>query len=108
MNRKKHLSQILSEKKKNNNSNNNNKKTRTKNPPVLLGIRIALPTIGSFHVMSYQANFASHKLATAMLVSCSHVMVLGKATKYSITFYLVHTTLPNYNRVTRLSAHTLA
>ena len=45
-------------------------------------------------------------LATAMLVSCSHVTVLGKATECSITFYLVHTTLPNYNWVTRISAHT--
>ena len=45
-------------------------------------------------------------LATAMLVSCSHRTVLGKATKCSITFYLVHTTLSNYNWVTRISAHT--
>ena len=46
-------------------------------------------------------------LATAMLVSCSHVMVFGKATKCFITFYLVYTTLPNYNQRTRISAHTL-
>ena len=48
-------------------------------------------------------------LATTMLVSCSpcsHVKVLGRATKCSITFYLVYTMLPNYNRVTRKSAHT--
>ena len=42
---------------------------------------------------SYQANFASHILATAMLVSCSCVKVLGKVTKCSITFYLAHTAL---------------
>ena len=28
-------------------------------------------------------------------------------TKCSVTFYLVHTTVPNYNRVTRILAHTL-
>ena len=46
-------------------------------------------------------------LATAMLVSCSHVTVLGKATKCSITFYLVHIYYQIMNRVTRISAHTL-
>ena len=45
-------------------------------------------------------------LAIAMLVSCSRAKVLGKATKSAIAFYLVPTTLPNYNRVIRLSTHT--
>ena len=45
---------------------------------------------------------------TAMLVSSPHRMVLSKATKYFITFNLVHTTLPNYNWVIRISAHTFA
>ena len=48
-----------------------------------------------------QANFANilNVSATAMLVSSLHGMVamlLGKTTKCSLTFYLVHTTLANY------------
>ena len=46
-------------------------------------------------------------LASVMLVSFPHEAVLGKTTNCSITFYLVHTTLPNNNRVTKISAHTL-
>ena len=44
---------------------------------------------------SYQANFASHHTCDR------HVGFL------LVTFYLVHTTIPNYNRVTRILAHTL-
>ena len=40
-----------------------------------------------------------------MLVSSLHVTVLGKATKCFITLYLFYTTLPNYNKVTKISAH---
>ena len=47
------------------------------------------------------------RIATSLLVSSPHRTVLGKTTKCSSTFYLVHTTLPNYNRVTRVSAHRL-
>ena len=84
---------------------------------------VCVCSIGGFHVTSYQLKqilqggfyVTSYQLkqilqvivlGTAMLVSCSHVKVQGKATKCTITFYLVHTTLPNYNRVTRISTHT--
>ena len=45
-------------------------------------------------------------LATAMLVSSLQGAVLENTTK-SVTFYLVHTTIPNYNWVTRILANTL-
>ena len=35
--------------------------------------------------------------ATAMLVSSSHETVFENTTKWPVTFYLVHTTIPNYN-----------
>ena len=48
-------------------------------------------------------------LLTAMLVSCTHGTVLGKAIKKKcfVTFYLVQTTLSNFNQVIRISANTL-
>ena len=45
-----------------------------------------------FHVPSYQAIFASHLFATAMLVSSQHRTVLDKT--------------KNYDQVTRISAYT--
>ena len=66
----------------------------------------AIKTIGGFHVTSYQANFASHctrNCHVGFLLACDGI---GKNTKCSITFYLVPTTLPNYNQMTILSAHT--
>ena len=51
-------------------------------------------------VTSYQANFASHRTRAWHDI--------GNTTKYSVTFYLVHTTIPNHNRVTRIIiTHTL-
>ena len=63
-----------------------------------------------FHFMSYQANFASHHTGDRHVVSSLHGIVLEKQQNVSLClfFYFVHTctTLPNYNRVTRISAHT--
>ena len=47
-------------------------------------------------------------LATAMLVSSLHGAVLENRTKCPVTFYLLHTIIPNYNWVTRVLAHTLS
>ena len=46
-------------------------------------------------------------LATAMLVSSLHRVVLENTTKCPLTFYLVHTTIPNYIWVLRILAHML-
>ena len=40
-----------------------------------------------------------------MLVCPPHRTVLGRTRICSITFLLIHTTLPNYNQVRRISAH---
>ena len=45
-------------------------------------------------------------LATAMMVSSLHGAVLENTTKCPVTFYLVHTIIPNYNWVTKILAHT--
>ena len=58
------------------------------------------------HVMSYQANFASHHTPNCHVGFLSHGAVLENTIKCPKTFYLVHTTIPNYNWVTRISAHT--
>ena len=42
--------------------------------------------------------------ATAMLVSSLHGAVLENTGKCAVSFYLVHTTIPNYNSVTRILA----
>ena len=47
-------------------------------------------------------------LATAMLVSSLQRAVLENTIKFPITFYLGHTTIPNYNWVTRILAHTIS
>ena len=57
----------------------------------------AFQPLEGFHVTSYQANFAIHHMATAMLVSYLHGAVLKNPTKCPITFDLVHTIIPNYN-----------
>ena len=57
---------------------------------------------------SYQANFASHHTCArhvGFLLACNGIE--KNTTKCPVTFYLVHTTIPNYNRVTRILAHTL-
>ena len=56
-------------------------------------------------MMSYQANFASHPTATAMLIS--FCMAGLDTTKCLITFYLVHITIPNYDRVAIIVKHTV-
>ena len=63
-------------------------------------------TIKGFQVTSQQVNFASHLFATAMLVSCRHRSVWQNTTKCHRTFYLVHVTMPNFKRVTRILEHT--
>ena len=63
--------------------------------------------IGGFHVTWYQANFASHHTRNChvgFLFTCDGI---GESDKCSITFYSVYTTLPIFNRVTRISAHPL-
>ena len=50
-----------------------------------------------FHVMSYQANFASHHTGDSHVGFLFTWRVLENTTKCSVTFYLVHTKLPNYN-----------
>ena len=46
-------------------------------------------------------------LATAMLVSSLHSRVLENTTKCYVTFYLVHTTIQNYNWIDKnISTHT--
>ena len=61
---------------------------------------------GGFHVSSYQAKFASHT-RDHHIVFPVHSMVLKNATKCFVACYLVHTMLPNYCWVTRISAQTL-
>ena len=46
-------------------------------------------------------------LATTMLISFKHGSVLENTTKCLKPFNLIHTTIPNYNWVTRILAHTL-
>ena len=46
-------------------------------------------------------------LATAMLVSSHHSLVLENTIKCPRPFNLVHITIPNYNQVTRILVHTL-
>ena len=46
-------------------------------------------------------------ISITMLVSSLHGTVMENITKCSITFYLVHITIPNYNWVKRIAAHTL-
>ena len=69
-------------------------------------IMLSLLPIEGFHMTSYQSKFCKSYQRPPCQVSSLNRRVLGKTTKCSInTFYLVHTTLPNYNRVTRISAH---
>ena len=68
--------------------------------------------IEGFHVMStsYQANFASHPTRNrhvGFLLAWHGIGKYNKMSKCSVTFYLVHTTLPNYNSMTRILTHTL-
>ena len=56
---------------------------------------------------SYQANFASHRTRNRHVGFLSARHGIGKYNKFSVTFYLVHTTIPNYNRVTRILGYTL-
>ena len=56
---------------------------------------------------SYRANFASHVTRdrhVGFLLPQSGIL---KYIKMSRTFYLVHIAIPNYNRMTRILAHTL-
>ena len=64
-------------------------------------------TIEGFHVTSYQANFASHRTFDRHVGFLRPWRGIGKHKKMSETFYLAHTTIPNYNGVTRILAHTL-
>ena len=57
-----------------------------------------LYVIGGFHVTSYQANFASHHTHNRHVGSLFACVVLGKATKCSVTFYLVYTII--YYKIT--------
>ena len=55
--------------------------------------------IGGFHVTSYQAKFAGHHIRDRhVTVSCSHVTVLGKATKCFI--YFLFQCIPHYQITT--------
>ena len=54
---------------------------------------------------SYEANFESNHTRDG---SSSHTAALENTTKCPITFYLLHTTIPNYNLVTRLLEHTFS
>ena len=76
-----------------------------KSPHSTVLCRSANELIGGFMWRHIEQILQVIVLTTAMLVSCLHGMVLGKCSK---TSYLVHTTLSNYNRVTRISAHTLS
>ena len=66
-----------------------------------------LVTIKGFHVSHIKPILQVIILTTTMLVSSLHGVVLDNTTKCPVTFYLVHTTIPNYNWVTRIiSTHT--
>ena len=56
---------------------------------------------------SYKANFASHRSRDRHVGFLLAWHGIEKHNKMSCSFYLVHTTVPNYNRVTRVLAHTL-
>ena len=58
-----------------------------------------------FHVTSYQANFASHDTCDCHVDFLSAQDGIGKKQQNIHNFFLVHTILPNYNRVTRISTH---
>ena len=66
--------------------------------------------IGGFHVMSYQTNFASHRLSSYSRLLCWFPVCMKrfweKQQNSFITVYLVHTTLPKYKRVARISPYT--
>ena len=62
--------------------------------------------IESFHVTSYEANFASHHTCDCHVGFLLAWRGIGKHNKMPHYFYLVHTTISNYNRVTKISAHT--
>ena len=65
----------------------------------------SLPIEG-FYVTSYQANFASHHSRDRHVSFLLAYYGIGKHNKMSRDFYLVHTTIPNYGRVTRVLANT--
>ena len=68
-----------------------------------------LSTIEGFHVTSYQANFASHLTRDRHVSFLSPHSGIGKKNQMSQNpFYLVYITVPNYNWVTRILAHTLS
>ena len=62
--------------------------------------------IESFHVTSYEANFASHHTCDCHVGFLLAWRGIGKHNKMPHYFYLVHTTISNYNRVTKISTHT--
>ena len=55
---------------------------------------------------SYQANFASHPTRNRHVGFLFHGRVYENTTKCLVSFYLVHITIPNYDRVTRILKHT--
>ena len=61
-----------------------------------------------FHVTLYQANFASHHTRNRHVGFLSQGVALEYTLKCPITFYLFHTTIPNYNWVKRASTNTLS
>ena len=54
------------------------------------------------HVTSYEANFASHHTRDSHVGFLLAWYGIGSTTKCSATFYQVHTTIPNYNIMTRI------
>ena len=69
---------------------------------MMLCVPPTFASIGGFHVTSYQANFASHPTRDRHVGFLLHGRVLENTTKCLVTFYLVHITIPNYDRVTRI------
>ena len=62
--------------------------------------------IEGFHVTSHQANFASHHTRNPHAGFLLAWQGIGKHNQMS-HYLLFHTTIPNYNRVTKILAHRL-
>ena len=60
-----------------------------------------------FHVASYQAHFASHLTRDCHVGFLSPQSGIGKYNQMFQNFYLVHISIPSYDRKTRILAHTL-
>ena len=69
--------------------------------------RLTAVIIEGFHVTSYQANFASHLTRDRHVGFLSPQSSIGKYNKMSQNFLFSSYHCTNYNRVTRLLAHTL-